>query len=332
MTRERRLAASLAILTLISLGGALGYSVIEGASLGDGLYMTVITISTVGFQEVFPLSATGRLFTTGLIVVGVGAALYTAATALEIGLERFLGGEIKRRRMTREIDDLNNHVIIAGFGRVGSHTWEYLQSEDISTVVIEVNPEAVEAAIDAGALVVDGDATHNDVLDAAGIARARSLIACVQRDSDNLVIVLSAKSRRRDLTVITRANEVESREKLKLAGADRVVSPQLVGAHRLAALAAEPRLDEFVDVILGGKLMELRIEGFEIGDNSVLAGQELRRADIRNLSGAQVLALESPGGDIDFNPEPDAQIRAGHTLIAIGSSDQVERLREIAQG
>jgi len=332
MTRERRLAASLAILSLITIGGAVGYTVLEGATFGDALYMTVLTISTVGFQEVFPLSAAGRILTTGIIVVGVGAALYTAGTALEMGLERFLGGDQRRRRMQREIDRLDQHVIVAGFGRVGSHTWATLQAEEIPTVVIECDPDAVQAAHDAGAQVVEGDATRNEALEAAGIGRARALIACVREDSDNLVIVLSAKSRRTDLAVISRANEVESRDKLRLAGADRIVSPQLVGAHRLAALAAEPRLDEFVDVILHGKLTELRIEGFEVGEGSTLSGKLLRDADIRNLSGAQVLALETPDGDIVVNPEPGAMIRPGHTLIAIGSSDQVERLRTVAQG
>ncbi len=332
MTRERRLAASLTILILVTLGGALGFMVVEDVAFGDALYMTVLTISTVGFGEVFPLSTTGRLLTGGLIIVGIGAALYTAATAVEIGLERLLGGEIRRRRMTREIDRLENHVIVAGFGRVGSQTWEALRSENLPTAVIESDPEAVETARHAGALVIEGDATHNEVLDAAGISRSRALIACVREDSDNLVIVLSAKSRRGDLPVIARANEFEAQEKLRLAGADRVVSPQLVGAHRMAALAADPRLDEFVDVILHGKLVELRIEGFEVGAGSVLAGALLRDSDIRALSGAQLLALESPGGDIVFNPAPEAMIRPGHTIIAIGSSDQVERLRRVAQG
>jgi voltage-gated potassium channel len=332
MSRERRLLASLTVLSVITLGGAIGYMLVEDASFGDAFYMTVMTISTVGFEEVFPLSTAGRVLTTGLIVTGVGAALYTAATALEIGLERFLGGDIRRRRMLREIDKLSDHIIVCGFGRVGSQTWRALRDEDVPCCVIEIDPAAAAAAREAGALVVEGDATRNDALEAAGITRARALIACVREDSDNLVIVLSSKNRRRDLPVISRANEIEAREKLGLAGADRIVSPQMVGAHRLAALAAEPRLDEFVDVILHGKLLELRIEGFEISERSVLSGRLIRDSDIRQLSGAQVLAIESPNGDIVFNPAPDQMIRPGHTLIAIGSSEQVEQLRVIAAG
>jgi voltage-gated potassium channel len=332
MSRERRLLASVSVLALVTFSGAIGYMMIEGAAFGDALYMTVLTISTVGFEEVFPLSTAGRILTAGIIVAGVGAALYTAATALEIGLERFLGGEIRRRRMLRDIDRLEDHIIVCGFGRVGSQTWKALRGEDVPCCVIESDPDAAERARVSGALVIEGDATRNDVLEAAGIQRGRALIACVREDSDNLVIVLSAKNQRRSIPVIARANEIEAQEKLRLAGADRVVSPQMVGAHRLAALAAEPRLDEFVDVILHGKLLELRIEGFEVGERSVLSGIRLRDSDIRELSGAQVLALESPSGDIDFNPSPDQMIRPGHTLIAIGSSQQVERLRSIAHG
>jgi len=193
---------------LITIGGAIGYTIIEGAAFGDALYMTVLTISTVGFGEVFPLSSAGRILTTALIVVGVGTALYTAGTALEIALERFLGGDLRRRRMQREIDRLDQHIIVAGFGRVGSHTWEALRAENVPVVVVESGAAAVQAARDAGALVVEGDATRNEALEAAGIARARALIACVREDSDNLVIVLSAKSMRSDLLVISRASEV----------------------------------------------------------------------------------------------------------------------------
>ena len=255
MSRERRLLASLAILILVTFGGALGYVVIEGVSWNDALYMTVTTISTVGFGEVFPLSSAGRILTVGLIVVGVGAALYTAATALEITLERFLGGEVRRRRMNREIDRLQDHIIVCGFGRVGRNTWRALRGEDIATVVVEADPDSAESGVAAGALVVAGDATRNEVLEAAGIDRRSSpdrLRAQRQRQPRDRSVGKEPSPRPpRD----RRATEFEAQEKLRLAGADRVVSPQLVGAHRLAALAAEPRLDEFVDVILHGRLI-----------------------------------------------------------------------------
>lgn len=328
MTRGRPLVLAILILVVVTSAGVIGYTLIENVSFLDALYMTVITISTVGFAEVFDLSDAGRFFTIALIVVGVGAALYTAATAVEIAFERLLGGDLTRRRMTREIEALDNHVIVCGFGRVGRNTWRALRDEGIATVVIEQGDKAAERAVSEGAHVVSGDATRDETLESAGIDRARALIACVQNDNDNLVIVLSAKHRRRDLSVIARATEIEAQEKLRLAGADRVVSPQLVGAHRLAALAAEPRLDEFVDVILHGKLVELRIEGFEIYESSRLAGVLLRDSDIRGRSGAMVLAIETAEGELQFNPDPDIRIEPGQMIIGIGTNAQIEAMQE----
>jgi voltage-gated potassium channel len=327
MSRERRFLFAVAGLVLVTIGGTIGYLLVEEASFSDALYMTVITISTVGFSEVFPLSDAGRLLTVGVIILGVGAALYTAATGVEIGLERFLGGEVRRRRMNRQIDHLDSHVIVCGFGRVGANTWRALEDEGIPSVVVESTPSAAEEAQEAGALVLEGDATRYETLEDAGAARARAVIACVRNDNDNLVIVLTAKNRWPDLPVISRATELEAQEKLRLAGADRVVAPQLVGAHRLAALAAEPRLDEFVDVILHGRLVELRIEGCEIGRRSPVVGKRLRDSNLREDSGALVLAVETPSGELLFNPDPDIRLQSGQMVIAIGTSDQVEALR-----
>lgn len=327
MSRGRPLVLAFLVLVTVTSIGVTGYAVIEGAGFLDALYMTVITISTVGFAEVFELSDAGRIFTVILIIVGVGGALYTAGTAVEIAFGRLLGGEMLRRRMQRLIDGLDDHVIVCGFGRVGRNTWRALRDEGIEAVVIEQTEDAAERALAEGANVIEGDATRDDTLAGAGIDRARALIACVQNDNDNLVIVLSAKHRRRDLPVIARATELEAQEKLRLAGADRVVSPQLVGAHRLAALAAEPRLDEFVDVILHGKLVELRIEGFEIYESSPLAGVLLRDSDIRAKSGAMVLAIETSEGDLQFNPDPSMRIEPGQMVIGIGTNEQIEAMQ-----
>ncbi len=190
----------------------------------DAFFMTMITISTVGYTEVFPLSETGELFTVGLIVVGVGTLFYTAGAALEAAFEN-LSGRQGMTKMTRTIERLSDHYIICGFGRVGSATWELMVDRGAEVLVIEGDPAAAQEARDAGALVLEEDATHNETLVAAGINRARSLIACVTADSDNLVIVLSAKALRPDLLVIARAAESESERKLYLAGADRVVAP-----------------------------------------------------------------------------------------------------------
>jgi voltage-gated potassium channel len=329
VSRERRLAAALALLGLIIALGTAAYVAFEDAALSDALYMTVITITTVGYSEVIPLAGTGRLLTGILIVVGVGSALYTAGIALEIGLERIVGGDWRRRRMSREIAGIRDHVIVCGFGRVGRNTWIELKAEDTPTVVIERDPELVSAAEAMGALVVAGDATKDEALAAAGIDRARALIACVQLDADNLVIVLSAKTRHPRLRVVARAAEPDSEEKLRLAGADRVVLPQKVGAQRLAALAGRAHLDEFVDLVLHGKLVELRIEEFTVGDDSPLVGATLRGSDIRGRSGALVLALEDLGGRLVFNPDPGMTFRPHQSFMGMGTESQLERLRSL---
>ena len=302
--------------------------VIESASVLDAVYMTVITITTVGFEEVIELSAGGKVLTIVIILFGVGAALYTAGIALEVGLERLTGGERRRRRMVRDIERISDHVVLCGWDRVGEHTYRALMAGDVPTVVVDRDPSRVALAEDAGVMVITGEAAHDDVLVAAGIDRARALIACVREDSDNLVIVLSARHRRPDLMIIARASDPESQQKLRLAGADRVVSPQLVGAVRLAALAAQPGLEEYVDLIHRGRLVELQIAECPVAATSPVAGRVLRDSGIREHSGAMVIAIEEQGGGIDFNPEAHKTIRPGDRVIGLGSEEQLARLRD----
>ena len=330
MSQNRRLAAAIGLLTTVWALGTLGYILIEQADPLDSVYMTLITISTVGFQEVFDLSTAGRLFTIVVILLGVGAALYTAATALELGVERFLGGGWRKRRMQKDISKVSDHVIVCGFGRVGSQVWRALEDEGTPSVVIEADEAVFERASQEGVLMVTGDATHDDVLEAAGIDRARSLVACVRSDADNLVIVLSAKTRRPALSIIARASELASEQKLKLAGADRVVAPQVVGAQRLAALASQPQLEEFVDLILHGKLVELRIEEIGVGRGAKFVGLLLRESAIRERTGALVLAVEDEHGHLIFNPDPAHRFAVGQTLIGMGNPEQLEHLRQLA--
>jgi voltage-gated potassium channel len=332
MTRERRLLGAVGILAGLTVVGTLGYMAIEGVEVLDALYMTVITISTVGFREVIDLSVAGQMLTVVIIIFGVGAALYTAATGLEIGLERFIGGEREQRRMTKTIESLQDHVILCGFGRVGRNTWNVLRDDQVEVVVVEQDPALVQEARAAGALVLAGDATTDDALGAAGIDRARALIACVRTDADNLVIVLSARHRRRDLFVLARASEPAAEAKLRLAGADRVVAPQKVGAERLAALAAQPALDEFVDIFLHGKLVQLQIEEFAVAGDSPLVGVPLRDSRIREETGAMVVGIEAPSGSLTFNPPPEMEIAPEHTLIGMGSQGQLDALRALLRG
>ena len=242
MTPDLRLRAGLALLFSVIVVGTGGYVLIEDMAFVDAFYMTAITVSTVGFGEVGgELGDGGKVFTVGVIIFGMGGALYTAAVGIERGVDRLLGGVGKQRRMEGQIEQLTGHIVLCGFGRVGSKAWRELRASAVDVVVIEAGQEAAAAAREAGALVVEGDATYDDVLAEAGLDTARALIAAVRDDSDNLVITLSAKARRADILVIARVVEAENERKVYLAGADRVVAPQQVGAERLAALALHSR-------------------------------------------------------------------------------------------
>ena len=330
MSAVSRVRIGAAFLALIVVAGTFGYVVIEGVSWFDSFYMVIVTITTVGYSEVIDLSSVGRTLTIALMLIGVGTAVYTAGAALEMALENL--GDRRTKRMSRLIDNLTNHYIICGFGKVGSATWEHIHRRSENVVVIESNPSLADAARAEGALVVEGDATHNEVLESAGIKRARSLIACVRDDSDNLVIVLSAKSIRQDLLVISRATEPESESKLKLAGADRIVSPQTVGARRIAAMALDPSLARFVDLVVEGELVELEIEQLTVPDESPLDGSTLRESRIRELSGATILAIEASRDGVNLNPDPDRLLTGGDVLVAIGTRIHIDALNQMLSG
>ncbi|MBT8215973.1 MAG: potassium channel protein [Acidimicrobiia bacterium] len=327
MTAQQRLTASGLLLLVLTVVGTLGYVFIEGAPVFDAFYMTIITVSTVGFEEVFELSSVGRTWSVVLVVLGVGLVFYTATAAIEVVIAN--QPNRRKRALEREIDNLSSHYIVCGWGRVGRNAWQHIADEGESVVVIDSDPGRCEAATAAGALVVEGNATSYETLEKAGLERAAGLVASVADDSDNLVIVLSARSVRPDLLITARANEGEAEEKLVLAGADRVVAPPKVGGHRLAALVLHRELADFVDLVHGGRTVEFKVEEFLIDAGSALAGVSLRESHIRGRSGAMIFAVEEPGGGLIVNPDPDLVFLAGATVVAIGTDQQLSRLREL---
>lgn len=331
MNVDPRLRAGLAVVVSVLVVATVGYMALEGMSLVDAFYMTAITISTVGFGEVSGhLSDPGKLFTVGVIIFGMGGALYTAAVGVERGVDRILGGERRQRRMESTIEKLDGHIVLCGFGRVGRTAWQELADQGASSVVIEVLPHKAAAARDAGALVVEGDATHEDVLAEAGIDRAASLVSAVRDDSDNLVITLTAKARRPDLVVIARVVEAENERKLFMAGADRVVAPQKVGAERLAALALHPDLAEFIDLVVRGRTVQFRVAEFRVPEGAEVIGKSLRELDIRNKIGALILAVGMPDGAMSLIPDPDVTFQPGSLVIGFGTQEQLDRLEAMA--
>ncbi len=323
--RFRRAASFMVAVTLI---GTIGYRLIEGAPWFDSFYMVVMTITTVGFLEVFPLSTLGRLWTVILIISGLGSVFYTASVGLELIVESTsISG--RRRRLQRDIDRLSNHHILCGFGRVGVSVWQDLVDGGEDVVVIEINEDRFAYAESLGALVVLGDATSNASLDQAGIDRAASVMASVRNDADNLVICLSAKAIRNDVHVIARADEAESEEKLQLAGADRVVAPNRVGARRMAVMAMQRGFGDVIEFVMqGSRHFELRVERILV--EGVLVGETLKTAAIRERLGAMVVGIDDPTSGVIINPDPDLMLLPGQSLVAIGTFEQLEQLRKLS--
>ena len=324
---HRSLIRALGILLGVVVAGTIGY-VILGLGVLDAVYQAVTTISTVGFREVEPFGTAEKVFTIVLVLVGVGAALYAFSALLETVVEGRLSQTVGRRRMQHRIRDLDDHVIVCGWGRVGKAVAEYLVGNGRQVVVVDRDPDRVG---ELDLLHVVGDATEDDTLRAAGIDRARALVAALTTDADNLFVTLSARSLRPELFIVARARSVDTQGKLTQAGADRVVNPQFIGGARMAAFASQPHVAEFLDVVMHDGSLEFRLEELEVPGGSALAGRSLRDSRIRDTTGALVLAVRDPDGTFVTNPDPSTVLSPGQVVIAIGTDAQLTALADAAR-
>lgn len=329
MSSWRRVRFGLVLVTIVVIIGTAGYIALGLDPLG-ALYQTVTTVTTVGFKEVGGDFGTAkRLWTIGLILSGVGVVLYTLTTLLEALVEGHLGRLFERRRMDRKIDALRDHVIICGWGRVGRALAEHLVAEGEQFVVIENDPDR---AADVPHLVVEGDATEDDTLRAAGIAKSRALVVALSGDADNLFVVVAGRALCPDLFIVARARTTSAEEKLRRGGANRVVNPQQIGGRRMGAFVMQPHVSEFLDVVMHDRSMEFRLEEIVVPHHSPLAGQSLRETQIRDRTGALVLAMRAGDGKFRTNPEPEQTVDAGDVLIAIGTEPQLDALKGLLKG
>ena len=324
---RRHVKRALFATTAVVVIGTVGYMLLGFAPL-DALYQTVTTVTTVGFREVEPLGAAGQIFTMALIVVGVGTALYSFGLLLEGLVEGHLDRYMGRRRMDRRIDKLEGHVVMCGWGRVGKAVTAELARQGLDVVIVEIDPDRVA---DSEHLVVVGDATKDDVLESAGIGRARALVAALTSDADNLFVTLSGRALGQQLFVVARCREESSADKLRRAGADRVVNPQEIGGARMAAFVAQPHVAEFIDVVMHDASVEYRLEEYAIAPASTLAGRRLADAGLRERTGALILAIRHSNGTLITNPDPATMLVAGQILVAIGTSEQLTTLGLLAR-
>jgi len=317
--------AALLLPALLVLGVA-GFMLIEGWSFLDALYMTVTTITTVGFREVQPLSDGGRIFTIFLILFGVGVAFYILTTLVATVVEGDLGLALGVRRMKGRIEALSDHYILCGFGRVGEEISREFADRKIPFVIVESVPESLERARKKGYLVVEGDASTDATLLEAGAQRARCLLAASDSDAGNTYIVLAAKALNPRLFVVARAGQPVSEERVRRAGADRVISPYSIGGRRMALSALQPLVLDFIDSLAAGRHGEQILAEIAVTDESGLAGLTIEGCFI-NCPGATVLALQKATGPIQVGPRPSTVLEVGDRLMVLGDEEDLEALR-----
>lgn len=323
----KRVRVSGLVLAGVTVAGTIAYALL-GLSPLDALYQTVTTISTVGFREYGEPTAAWKLTTIAVILFGAGAALYTLGLFLETLVEGQLTDRLERRRVARRIAGMEGHVIVCGWGRVGRTIADHLIGAGSEVVVVDSDPERVALA---AVPTIEGDATDDDVLRAAGIERAATLIAALATDADNLYVTLSARALRPDLFIVARARLEAAEPKLSQAGANRVVNPQKIGGARMAALATQPSVADFLDVVMHDGSLEFRLAEVPLRRGSTLVGRTLRDTQLRDRTGALILALREDDGTFLTNPSPDVVLCADHLLIAIGTEVQLKALAAEAE-
>lgn len=325
----RNLFIAALLLTLLPLVGTAGYITLEGWSFMDALYMTIMTETTIGFREVQPLDDDGRIFTMLLAITGVGAMFYALLGLVQFLLEGELGAYLGGRRMKGRIGNLREHYVLCGYGRVGSEVAHEFRGRGVPFVIVESNPEAIEAARQAGCLVVHGDATTDTVLRDAGIDWARGLVAASDSDSGNTFIALTAKALRPDIYVVSRAGRKESEARMKRAGADRVFSPYVIAGRQMAISALKPIVVELIDTLESGIEGAPIVAEIDVTEASGLPGQTVEHL-LHTCRTMRVLGLRKPAGELTVGPSTETVLEEGDRLIVHGSEEDLEALKPAA--
>ncbi|WP_143536835.1 potassium channel family protein [Rubricoccus marinus] len=325
----RELAVGAAVVTGLMGVGTAGYALLEGMRLLDALYMTFITLTTIGFTEVGTLSDAGRVFTMVIATVGIGTFATLATRAVQIIV---LNANFRSRRMQRRIDSLSGHYVICGFGRIGERVATDLREAGRDLVVIDRSDEPAEQLENQGFLFVQGNAEEEEILRAAGLERAAGLILVLPQDAANVFVALSAREIRPEagpdgLFIVARTNEQSALNKLKRAGADKVISPLEIGADRIAQTILRPRVDRFMEKVLGVGALDFDLEEIRVSEGSLLDGRSLVEVDFRRRYNAIVVGVLKASGDWRFNPDATVPLDAGDTLIVLGSPARIGEIR-----
>ncbi|MGD8341966.1 MAG: potassium channel protein [Desulfobacterales bacterium] len=309
--------------------GTCGYYWVEHMPFFEAFYMTIITISTVGYAEIVPLSQTGRALTIIIIILGISVGAYTVGLLVRALVEGELAKIVGRRIVQKQISTLKNHFIVCGFGRIGRIMCSELAADNIDFVVIEQNPAATEDIEMQRYLYIEMDATSEEALLAAGIMKAKGIATAVNSDANNVFITMTAKSLRPDIFVLARASEEKNEDKLVRAGASRVVSPYMIGARRMAQMLKKPTVVDFIDIAMMGSHLGLMMEEAKIGPKSNLIGKNLIDSQLRKDFGVIIVAIKKISGDMIFNPMPSETLEAGDVIVVIGKREDLLRMSTV---
>ncbi|UCC40973.1 MAG: potassium channel protein [Candidatus Aminicenantes bacterium] len=318
------------LILLVILIGIIGFHIIEGLSFLDSLYMTIITIFTVGFREVKELSSAGQVFTILIILGGVGTVLFAFTKIAEKVFEGTIHQLWRRKKMEKKIQNLKDHYIICGFGRMGKTVKERLEGEKLPFVIIDNNEEKLEELKgDDDTLFIEDDATQEEVLVRAGIKKAKGLAALLPNDADNLYLVLTVRLINPSIFVLSKALDEEGEKKILQIGANKVVSPYKLGGLKIAQGLIRPTLVDFVDLIIRRKELALHMEEFIVKKSSQMVNRNLAECDIRRQANVIVVAMKKPGEDIAFNPSSDAMIETGDILLVLGDKEAINKFQNV---
>ena len=325
----KKIKYSLATLATLIGGGTFGYSTIEDWGLFESLYMTIITLATVGYSEVHNLSHQGQIFTIFLIVFGVGTIAYTIGLMIQFMVEGQLQQIMGRKKVQKQISRLRGHYIICGYGRIGRLISREFASKPIPFIVVENDPKRCQRMLENGHLFIEGDATQDEVLEQAGIHQAKGLITVVTSDAANVFIILTARGINPKLFIMARASEEGAEVKLMRAGANKVISPYTIGASRMAQAILRPSVVDFIDIAIGQDSVELQMEEIPVVPESKLVGKDLIQSGIRKELGLIIIGIKHADKMI-FNPAANTIIEAGYILIAMGEYQDIQKLELIA--
>ena len=307
--------------------GTAGFRLILKETWLQSFYRAVVTSSLTGLDTV-PKNDAARLLSIAMVLAGLTIIAYIGAVIVEAIASGVLTGVLAERRRRRTIERLENHFIICGYGRVGRRVAEEFRHSGVPYVVLDFHEDALAAAKENREILVEGDATEDEDLRAAGIERARGVVASADNDADNLYIVLSARNARPELTIVARASDEDAERKLRLAGADRVVTPYTHAGRLMANLALKPQVTAFLDVVTSAAGGDFLLEEIEVAEASGQAGQSLREADVRGKTGAMIVAIRKRDGVFDTTPDPEARIDVGDVLIGVGTPEEIRRLED----